>query len=452
VRCPKCGEDNSEKFRFCGMCGTLLEPPSKVASSRPGPAPNISSAPAIPTPAVSKTAIPQTPIPQTAIPQTRTAVEREHEIAMRRPLVANTSSKPAALKPDRNSVPPISGPSMLGLDFPVVSRPEPSEAPLKQARLNELSANQLDENRLAQTPVRADRYSAKEAAAEFDAPRFNDLSVDSFRQTSFSGLDSYIEQEQAKSGVGRALLLLILLAALGAAGWWTYNNYRSIAQSRKAQSDAANAVEAPPESSQAKGSAVPITTPSPAVAPGAKQSAPASDVAEGPSENAGPAPGTTTAENPPAPQPTPAERPAPVAKTPIVAKTPPPKKIAPKREPVVAAARASRVPTPVPTDNGDSSFRKAEAYLYGHGAPQNCDEAVRNLKEASAKSNAKARSAFGTMYATGHCVPRDLPTSYLWFALALRVDPNNQILEKDLNAVWNQMTPPERQMATRMKQ
>jgi len=451
VRCPKCGEDNSEKFRFCGMCGTLLESPAKVASSRPTPSPIVSSAPAIPPPAVSKTATPQTPIPQTPISQTRTAVERDHEIAMRRPLVANTSSRPAALKPDRNYVPPISGPSMLGLDVPVVSRPEPSEAPLKQARLNELSAHQLDENRLAQTPVRADRYTAKEASAEFDAPRFNDLSVDSFRQTSFSGLDSYIEQEQAKSGVGRALLLLILLAALGAAGWWTYNNYRSITQTRKAQSEAANAVEAPPESSQAKGSAASDATPPPAAAPVAKQSAPASDVAEGPSENAGPAPGTTTADNPPA-QAAPTEKPAPVAKSPIVAKTPPPKKIAPKREPVVAAARASKVPPPAPTDNGDSSFRKAEAYLYGRGAPQNCDEAVRNLKEASAKSNAKARSAFGTMYATGHCVPRDLPTSYLWFALALRVDPNNQILEKDLNAVWNQMTPPERQMATRMKQ
>jgi TPR repeat protein len=451
VRCPKCGEDNSEKFRFCGMCGTLLESPAKVAS-RPAPASNISSSPVIPPPAVSKTAVPQTPISQTPISQTqtRTAVEREHEIAMRRPLVANTSSRPVALRPDRNSVPPISGPSMLGLDVPMVSRPEPSEAQLKQARLNELGANQLDENRLAHTPVRADRYAAKEAATEFDAPRFNDLSVDSFRQTSFSGLDSYIEQEQAKSGVGRALLLLILLAALGAAGWWTYNNYRSITQTRKAQSEAANAVEAPPESSLAKGSTASDATPPPA-APVAKQPAPASDVAEGPSENAGPAPGTTTADNPPA-QGAPAEKPAPIAKSPVAAKTPPPKKIAPKREPAMATATASRVPTPAPTDNGDSSFRKAEAYLYGRGAPQNCDEAVRNLKEASAKSNAKARSAFGTMYATGHCVPRDLPTSYLWFALALRVDPNNQILEKDLTAVWNQMTPPERQMATRMKQ
>ncbi len=110
------------------------------------------------------------------------------------------------------------------------------------------------------------------------------------------------------------------------------------------------------------------------------------------------------------------------------------------------------MPAAEPADTGDASFRKAEAYLYGRGAAQNCDEAIKNLKEASAKSNAKARSTFGTLYATGHCVPRDLPTSYLWFAMALRVDPNNQILEKDLTAVWNQMTPPERQMAARMKQ
>ncbi len=107
---------------------------------------------------------------------------------------------------------------------------------------------------------------------------------------------------------------------------------------------------------------------------------------------------------------------------------------------------------PEAPDTADAAFRKGEAYLYGRGVPENCDEAVKYLKAASAKSSAKARSAFGTMYATGHCVARDLPTSYLWFALALKVDPNNQILEKDLGAIWNQMTPPERQMATRMRQ
>jgi TPR repeat protein len=127
-------------------------------------------------------------------------------------------------------------------------------------------------------------------------------------------------------------------------------------------------------------------------------------------------------------------------------------KSAEKGERRVTSAKASKLPEPAATDTGTADFHRGEAYLYGRGVPENCDEAVKYLKSSSAKSNAKARSAFGTMYATGHCVPRDLPTSYLWFAMALRVDPNNQILEKDLSAVWNQMTPPERQLATRMKQ
>ena len=105
-------------------------------------------------------------------------------------------------------------------------------------------------------------------------------------------------------------------------------------------------------------------------------------------------------------------------------------------------------PAPV-VDTGEAEFRKGEAYLYGRGVRQNCDEAIKHLKVASANGNAKARSTFGTMYATGHCAPRDLPTSYSWFALALRADPNNQVLEKDLSAIWNQMTPPERQLATK---
>jgi len=148
---------------------------------------------------------------------------------------------------------------------------------------------------------------------------------------------------------------------------------------------------------------------------------------------------------------------APVTPAPVTpAKTRSPDKGEAQRVPgvasVVTSPKFSKSPESATTDTGDADFRKGEAYLYGRGGRENCDEAVKSLKAASAKSNAKARSAFGTMYATGHCVPRDLPTSYLWFALALRVDPNNQILEKDLNAVWNQMTPPERQMATRMKQ
>ncbi len=276
--------------------------------------------------------------------------------------------------------------------------------------------------------------------------------MDSLREKSFSGLDSFFEPEQPKTSSRQILLLVGLLVALGAAGWWTYTNYLGATESRKPEAATSSAAAPPAEKPMTKPTAQDAA---PALDAGSSQAvAPAAGVPESQAGNASAAPDATRktvdAEAKPvagARPVTPAPGvPVPVPKTALAEKRPP------KREPRVPSAKASKLPEPTAAGSGDADFRKGEAYLYGRGTAENCGEAVKYLKAASAKSNAKARSAFGTMYATGHCVPRDLPTSYLWFALALRVDPNNQILEKDLSAVWNQMTPPERQLATRMKQ
>ena len=269
--------------------------------------------------------------------------------------------------------------------------------------------------------------------------------MDSLRQEPFSGLDSFLEREspeQPRTASRRILLLVLLLAALGGAGWWTYTNYLAAMGNRKPETAASSPSQAPAE----KPSAV-ISARDAAAANDASSSqavAPPAGVAGGQAENAGAGPETT-------PKTADAEARSAAKPKPAALKSAPAKKSAEKREPRVTAKRPESTP-PAAADTGDAAFRKGEAYLYGRGAPKNCDEAVKYLKTASSKSNAKARSTFGTMYATGHCVPRDLPTSYSWFALALRADPNNQILEKDLSAIWNQMTPPERQLATRMKQ
>ena len=101
-------------------------------------------------------------------------------------------------------------------------------------------------------------------------------------------------------------------------------------------------------------------------------------------------------------------------------------------------------------DAADSSVRIAEKYLYGQGVPQDCGRALTLLRPAAEASNSKARSLLGTMYATGHCVPRDLPNSYHWLALALRGEPNNRWLSRDLQSVWNQMSDSEKQSAMRL--
>jgi hypothetical protein len=400
VICPNCREDNAPNFRFCGMCGTSLEPRRPLGA--PALDPLSAFPPAVPAASPSRTA---------------------NSPAQVRPVVVEDAPRVDALKTDAprtadKPVPPIAGPSMLGLNQPTANphsnstdRPTPHEPDLRQP------------------------------------------SMDLLRDRSFSGLDSFLEPEQPKTGARRILLMLVLLVALGAAGWWTYTNYLGATEGRKPEPAASTSRDTSAEKASTKPS---TQDGAPTPAAGSSQTAaPSAEVPAGPSENASTGPDTTRKALDAGAKPAAEAKPAiPAAATPAKTRSTDGREAqrVPGVASVVTSSKIPKSPAPAATDTGDADFRKGEAYLYGRGASENCGEAVKSLKAASAKSNAKARSAFGTMYATGHCVPRDLPTSYLWFALALRVDPNNQILEKDLNAVWNQMTPPERQMATRMKQ
>lgn len=107
-------------------------------------------------------------------------------------------------------------------------------------------------------------------------------------------------------------------------------------------------------------------------------------------------------------------------------------------------------PQPAPVESTDDRLAaEGERYLYGAGVPQNCDRARRDLTTAARASNPKAFTLLGAMYATGHCASRDLPTAYKWFARALHQDPANARVQRDLEVLWKQMTPDERQIAQR---
>ena len=389
VVCSKCGEVNSDNFRFCGMCGTVLEakPDSRGESRRQAGVASAGLSSPAPSPVPAQSSFGQPPLghfktvnlTEPVAPAVRESVVRENA-----PRPANQPVQPVQL---------IGGPSVLGLNQP---------------------------------------------------------SMDSLREKAFSGLDSFLEPEQPRTGGRRIFLMFVLLAALGAAGWWTYTNYAGVAEPRKAASAAKQ--EQPAEESSAAIAPRNGAPASPAGQLPPAEAAHGSDSATSDSDEGAAVPAATAVKAGDAESKPRAETKAPALAFNAAASTAPVEKRPAKRVPVATSAIAPRTPAAVAPDTGDAAFRKGEAYLYGRGTAENCDEAVKNLKAASAKSNAKARGAFGTMYATGHCVQRDLPTSYLWFALALRADPNNQILEKDLNAIWNQMTPPERQAATRMKE
>src|SRR5580658_3120435 len=121
----------------------------------------------------------------------------------------------------------------------------------------------------------------------------------------------------------------------------------------------------------------------------------------------------------------------------------PPEPKAPPRKPSPARVEAARPVDPV---------TEAERYIYGRGVRQDCDHGLRLMKPAAEQSNTKAMISLGALYSTGTCTPRDLPTAYRWFALALHKEPDNQALQDDLQKLWSQMTAPERQLPIKLSQ
>ena len=344
--CPRCGEPNPDNFRFCGMCGMVLEASkTRTASS---------------------------------------AQAGDRPVALRipaNPVRAAVASAPQAAQPSSgNARPSISGPSLLGLDA------APAKGP----------------------------------------------TIDTLREKAFSGSTPTFLYEDDKPGRGRTLLLAVILAVL-VAGIFVRYRYLGLGGETAKPEPATPASSGAASSGQTAQPSASTSTAAPA------QSAPSNPPASTPAKT------DEAAANPGSSAP---KEQAALAK-PVERATVPAKqstKIKPSSQPLASAKAPA-------DDSGSAAFRKGDAYLYGRGGvSENCEEAIKNLKAASVAGNAKARGTFGTMYATGHCVPRDLPTAYSWFAQALQADPNNQILEKDLTALWNQMTPPERQLATKLKQ
>ncbi|HET6179274.1 MAG TPA: zinc-ribbon domain-containing protein [Candidatus Sulfotelmatobacter sp.] len=401
MRCPRCGNDNPGTNRFCGMCGATL-------LAAPAPAAPVQGAP-------SSTASVPVAVPSHAAPA---------------PVAQNaTAARPAAPVPREQPV--ISGPSFLGLNEP---------APRKRASLS------------------SDPHSAP----------------------SSRNLDYLLEDEDEpkRGGVGKFILIVIALALAVGLGYLRFKNqgFGWLNSGTKKPSAAAQNPEVGDSSSTAippanGTNAAPPSQPNPAAA--GTTSPPAADSPSNgtPSgtPNGNPGAGSPAANS--ASEPTPPSAVAPDAGDPNVAAssvpakhppatkdsdlpdpnvtTPPASKPAP-----VAAATKPAAPKPAAASNPAraDSVSEAQKYLYGKGVPQDCDRGLRMLKPAAVAGNPKAMIEMGALYSAGLCTPRDLPTSYRWFALALRKEPDNTSVQTDLQKLWGEMTQPERQLAIKLSQ
>ena len=330
IKCDQCGYENSENYRFCGMCGAMLHAP-KVAEPEPQRPP---------------------------APPVRTA-------------------------------PPVSGPSFLGLDS----------------------------------------------------------------EKSKDDVTYLLEDEEVGSGRGRMVVaLVILFIAAGVLVW----RYRDAAYGWfQKQATGGEVVNSAPVASGSTGTP-PIGG---GVATGPSPSEPlAATTQAGPSQ--GPPPPLPSADEAhttsgeaahsaakPTPPPVQESAPAEPKATPAEAKaTPVPKPLAPTPKQAAPADNGSDQASAA-TAGSDRLVSEGEKYLYGNGVPEDCHRAQKDLQKAASQASSKAMSILATMYATGHCVNPDLPNAYRWFAKAMHQDPSNPRLQQNLEVLWRQMSPAERQIA-----
>jgi hypothetical protein len=401
VRCARCGNENLDGNRFCGMCGATL-----LTTSVPVAAPAQSSATRSTVPAASSS------FP----PGPAAGVQPQN------PPSSRTSA------PVSEQEPYISGPSFLGLNQP---------APRKRANLSSdpqvrpSSSNLdylLDDD---EEPRRggAGKYVlillALALAVGFGYLRW--------RNQGFGWLGPHVNKPASAAQDSDPT---DTKAAPPPAASSTNAPAPTPATSTAATPAAANPT--PPAGEPAPSS----STPSPATGNVSPNPAPATGEATPPDSAATPA--ATSAA---APAPSAAKEPAATADdtedTPTEASPKPDHaEDAPPPKPHAAVK-------PVPQVD---PLSEAQKYLYGRGVAQDCERGMRLLKPAANQSNPKAMIEMGALYSAGLCTPHDLPTAYRWFALALRKDPDNNAVQNDLQKLWGEMTQPERQLAIKLSQ
>jgi len=292
----------------------------------------------------------------------------------------------------------------------------------------------------------AARPERGEPIRSVSAPSFLGLS-----EEPTSSVTYLLEDELSTRHWGRTVVLIIFLLALGTAGWYWRSPLRAYVTAKLAQAPNQGEVSLP--------SAAPISTAAPEAPPAIatantlppKPETGVSDLPATPPPSSATPAANAAALSSPSPQPD--TGPQMAKPDPSVAK---PARAAQDQaasaESPVSKSTPPPVQRPVPEANtSDQLEAEGERYLYGTGVPVNCSRAQKDLQAAAGQGNTKAYSVLGTIYATGHCTDRDLPLAYHWFAKALQQDPGNTRLQRDLQVLWSQMTPDERQIAMSTK-
>ena len=429
MRCGRCGNENGEANRFCGMCGA----PLVAAGQARGPAATL---PAGLTPPAGKIGA---PAQAAAVPPVAARVSQAPLTTPPRPaeldrLVAERQPAPLSRpEDDHRTGPVITGHSFLGLNSP---------GPITGG---------------GRDGFHDDRQADRHAESGRDPLRPS------------SNLDYLLdddEEERSNRGGGKLILLVVAVALAAGFGylhwkqggfdWLNARDQKPPAIAKPTPDATQNGADSGSGTTATSDAGTPpaggVSTSPPANGQGMNPAEPAS--AQSTAPQAGPQ-GTVEQSAPSQPasvQPQTADpnlpagsRSQPAGSESVAPSTPADETAAP-REPRKASPIKPAAAKPVDV------VTEAERFIYGRGVKRDCDHGLRLLKPAAAQSNPKAMISLGALYSTGVCTPRDLPTAYRWLALALHKQPDNQALQDDLQKLWAQMTQPERQLAIKLSQ
>ena len=417
VHCPKCGYSNDLEFRFCGMCGAPLgrqqeEPVRQKAVPAPPPPP----APEKKTPRPS-------PLPSFSV----MADDGEDDVWPSDDTPRKTAPLPrvedSLFSRRENIAKPADDTGFVAWDRAAKSKSEDISYPLKESY-----------------------KKPKEEYSAVSGPSF--LGLDP--APSPESAPQYLLEDDEPRGHGRLFVGILLLLAVGGGLFWQWQREgypwnpspKQTASSTSAPGDAAAPAPSMPGSTSDATPAPPSSTPNAsgpqldAATPENKTTSPPEGAKEDASEE-------KTVEAAPAPSRAAEGKPEEKGPKPTAVPT----KL-PRREVRAAAPTPEAADLPDPTE---ALFIEGQKYLYGSGVLEDCNRARTKLMAAANQSNVKAQSTVATMYATGHCLPRNLPMAYHWFAVALHKDRDNTRLQRDLEMLWNQMTPEEKQMAIKSR-
>jgi hypothetical protein len=446
VRCGRCGNENDGANRFCGMCGASL-----VATTVPAGRAQAAAAPPESVAAPKAASVPAQPVPaQSAAPQSAGSTVPEPARFGRAnvephspPLRTETRAseiRPSDVRPSPGPV--ITGHSFLGLSTPgpAVDRRTEPDALRPSSNVDYL----LDDE---EEPKRGWGKLVFIVVALALAVGMGYLH---FKQAGFDGLIPADKKPVAakrtsdvpqSSDSGAATGPVAPNSAVPSSG---AGNNGTAPPTGGAVTPAQPAAQSPAQSAPSQ------TAPATALPSAASQTPPGSAQAPAVSQSAPPVNSPAQAV-PSQGQPVDPNLPAAAA---LPAASSPDQQAAPTAE--APATPKTAVPTPAmakpPAAKPIDPVTNAERYIYGRGVREDCDHGLRLLKQAADESNAKAMISMGALYSTGTCTPRDLPTAYRWFALALHKEPDNQALQDDLQKLWSQMTQPERQLAIKLSQ